>query len=105
MKRTLLAIAASLGLAVGALGATSTAADARVSVHVGIGFYSGGYYPGYYPYYPRYAYPYRVYRYPYYAPPRHLACYTILQKRVYWRYYRKHVIFVPIRVCNYRYRY
>jgi hypothetical protein len=94
MTRTLLAIAASLGLAVGALSATSTAADARVSVHVGI--YSG------YPccYQPRHlyrAYPYRVYPY---VAPRHLVCYTVLKKKVYWRHHRKHKVLVPVRVCR-----
>jgi hypothetical protein len=96
MKKALLAIAASLGLAVGALSATSTAADARVSVHIGI--YGGNYYQ-YQPccYYPRY----RVYPY---AVPRHLVCYTALVKKVYWRHHRKHKVWVPVRVCSYRYR-
>ena len=93
MKTTLLAIAASLGLAVGAVSATSTAADARVSVHIGI-VYGGGYY-----------YPRRVYPTYQYAVPRHLACYTVLVKKVYWRHYRKHIFWVPVRVCRYRYRY
>ena len=88
MTRTLLAIAASLGLAVGAVSATSTAADARISVHIYSGYQCC--------YYPRY----RVQ--PYYVIPHHKACHIVYKKKVYWRHHRKHVIFVPIKVCRYR---
>ncbi len=91
MKRTLLAIAASLALGFGTVSATSTAAEARVNVSVGIGFYSG-YYPRH-----RYVYPYRV-------APRHLVCYNVVKKRVYWRHHVKHVVYVKDRVCRWKYR-
>src|SRR5690348_14942973 len=100
MKRTLLAIAACLGLAAGALGATSTAADARVSVSIGFGYYGGYpccYYPRYYPRYYAYpVYPYRVYPY----VQRRVVCHDVVRKKVYWRNYAKHVVYIRDRVCR-----
>jgi hypothetical protein len=122
MKRTLLAITASLGLAVGAVGATGTAVNAHPSVHVGIGFGFGYGYGGYpygtypYNYYPNYYYPYEYYTphvphyYPYYYPfnnnhSSYLVCNTIITTRVYWRHHRKYSVQVPVRSCYRAYGY
>ena len=115
MKGTLAAIAASLGLAVGAIvSPASTAANAHEAVYVGsgFGFGYGGYLNGGYPnnYYPNYYYPYEYYTphaphsYPYYFPfygehPSYLVCDTVITTRVYWRNHKKYLVQVPVRSC------
>jgi hypothetical protein len=113
--KTLAAIAASLGLAVGAIvSPVSTAANAHESVYVGsgFGFGYGGYLNGGYPnnYYPNYYYPYEYYTphaphsYPYYFPfygehSSYLVCDTVITTRVYWRNHKKYLVQVPVRSC------
>src|SRR5579872_2917594 len=102
MKRTILSIAASVGLALGVLGPLAMPAAAHV--HVGGGFGYGYGYPYYpYNYYPNYYYPYEYYTphaphyYPYYYPyyytyPSYLSCYTVITTRAYWKNGKKYVV-------------
>ena len=119
MKATLLSVAAAMGLAIGAVGATSVAANAHewVNVRFGYGFGYGGYPYGSYPYpYPNNYYPNLYYPYEYYTPhaehyytpyyypfynsySSYLVCNTIITTKVYWRDHKKYVVKVPLRSC------
>ena len=96
MKRILLALAASLALALGAVG-SSAPAEARsgFTVSVAYGHPMYGYHPRpvYRAYYPRYSY---------YHPARHFACYTLVKTKAYWRYHRLTYVSYPVRSCSWR---
>ena len=99
MKRTFLAAAACLGLAVGAIGLNPTPASATVSLSFGFGFgspfYGHPFYPG--PFHPR---PFMGA--PMYQTYPHQVCYPVVKLRKYVRHHHVHWRKVVVTVCTWR---
>jgi len=84
MKRMLAALATSVVIGIGAMGATAAPADAAVSLHFGLSYgYSHPYYRAY--------------------PARHWACMTVSAKRVWWWRGVRYVSYSPVNSCGWHY--